>query len=164
MTDKQVLMSVICVGVDEFGMWDSAEVTYFCCVLHSSFDFELRMRLVFWLCFITMAQGSDGKSGVGDKSLQELIDQINSEPHYRVVPRVEYESLVRMKTNPSFGHPPVSTPKPVVHPAVSTPNFFPVHQSVLQCCLTHLLCIRTPTQTLLNFQLLVEVNHNKRVR
>lgn len=83
------------------------------------------MRLVFWLCFITMAQGSDGKSGVGDKSLQELIDQINSEPHYRVVPRVEYESLVRMKTNPSFGHPPVSTPKPVVHPAVSTPKFFP---------------------------------------
>ncbi|XP_061196784.1 uncharacterized protein LOC133205059 [Saccostrea echinata] len=49
-----------------------------------------------------MAFGGD--ETMGEKDLQEIIDQINAEPHYRVIPKEEYDMLKSQKI-------PTSTPK-----------------------------------------------------
>lgn len=47
-------------------------------------------------CGCKMAEGAGkGENPESRKELQVLIDQINSEPHYRVIPKDEYEMLVK---------------------------------------------------------------------
>uniref|UniRef100_A0A8W8MB71 Uncharacterized protein n=1 Tax=Magallana gigas TaxID=29159 RepID=A0A8W8MB71_MAGGI len=63
-----------------------------------------------------MAEGAGkGENPESRKELQVLIDQINSEPHYRVIPKDEYEMLVKnshMSTKPPI----TSTPRaPFAH-------------------------------------------------
>ncbi|XP_052691447.1 uncharacterized protein LOC128169325 [Crassostrea angulata] len=74
-----------------------------------------------------MAEGAGkGENPESRKELQVLIDQINSEPHYRVIPKDEYEMLVKnshMSTKPPI----TSTPRaPFAHLGIGAkPKFSP---------------------------------------
>ena len=89
------------------------------------------MRLFNAVCilalFVIMADKAGEKADKaggkveGNASLQELINQINSEPHYRVVPKEEYDKLVKMKNTPPVASPIASTPFPF-RPPFSSPR------------------------------------------
>lgn len=78
-------------------------------------------------CGCKMAEGAGkGENPESRKELQVLIDQINSEPHYRVIPKDEYEMLVKnshMSTKPPI----TSTPRaPFAHLGIGAkPKFSP---------------------------------------